>query len=151
MDPRQLAFIGIVLLILLYGVMRILSWSIRRPERPNDRAPHSNAIEPRSVGSERSIEPLKTAVVDAPTLALMQQIAAHKVKQPSDGKEATALVVSGAKKGSSKAYQAFSAAWDLLYPPLKSDDLPAGDPNAWEEGERTGQMVRRRPRPPLPV
>lgn len=151
-----LFFIVVVVLCLAGGgalVFGLLERRAKRAERVNDRAPVRNAIEPRSVSSERSIEPVKAAVVDAPTLVLIQQIAAHKLKQPSDGKEATALAVSGAKKGSSKAYQAFAQAWDLLYPPFQPDELPAGDPKAWEAGEREGQMIRRarRARPPLPV
>jgi hypothetical protein len=117
------------------------------PERPTDRSAHTNAAEPRSVGSANPAERLDLTVLDGPQLALMQQIARHKLERPTDGKEASAFTLIGARKGSSKAYQAFSQAWDLLYPapapaatPL---DLAADDPDAWEHGERPGQLIRR--------
>jgi hypothetical protein len=116
-------------------------------ERPNEHSAHRNPAEPRSVGSTNPGERLDLTVLDGPQLALMQQIARHKLERPTDGKEASAFTLIGARKGSSKAYQAFSQAWDLLYPapapaaaPL---DLAADDPDAWEHGERPGQLVRR--------
>jgi hypothetical protein len=137
-------FFILISLMVLAVVGRLAFWLLeRRAERANDRAPRANAPEPRSVGSANVQEPPRTAVVDAPTLVLIQRIAAHKVKHPADGKEASAFAICQAKKGSSKQYQAFSAAWDLLYPIAKPDEPAADRPEAWERGERPGQLRRR--------
>lgn len=123
-------------------VFKVLEWRANRAEPANDRAPRANAAEPRSTSSPTVQEPPRTAVVDAPALLLIQRIAAHKVQHAQDGKEATALAVSGAKKGSSKAYQEFAGAWDLLYPPARPAEPAADDPAAWREGPRSGQLMR---------
>jgi hypothetical protein len=140
-------FFILVSLLVLAGVGRLVFWlAERRAERAepaNDRAPVRNPIEPRSVGSVNVPEPPRTAVVDAPTLLLIQRIAAHKVQHAADGKEATAFAVCQAKKGSSKAYREFSAAWDLLYPVAAPAEPAADRPEAWEPGERAGQLRRR--------
>lgn len=89
-----------------------------RPERPNAGTPHSNAAERGSGGSDRSVNPRNLADPEPeplPNVAMVRAIAAHKLTHPSDGKEATILQAFGARKGSSKAYVAASAAWDWLY------------------------------------
>lgn len=124
-------------------VFWLLERRAERREPANDRAPQPNAVHPRSASSANAQEPPRTPIVDAPTLLLIQRIAAHKVQHASDGKEATAFAVCQAKKGSSKQYKVFSAAWDLLYPPAKPDEPEADRPEAWEAGGRAGQLRRR--------
>lgn len=123
-------------------VFKILERRAERAERLNVGSDDQNTVEPRSVGAANVQEPSRTAVVDAPTLLLIQRIAAHKVQHADAGKEATAFAVCQAKKGSSKAYKEFSAAWDLLYPVTKPDELPADSPAAWKAGPRSGQLMR---------
>ena len=84
--------------------------------------------------------PLNSSALTPDLLSLIQRIAGHKIVRPADGKEATGKALGFTKSGTSLAWQSYSQAWNLLYPP---PPLPstADDPEAWESSGR-GQLRR---------